>query len=102
MYENGTYDEADIRTASYDPCISGTQYIDCGGGYLWSKENPSHLHRGPVSESINRLEGVDFKLNLCDEIPLTVPQVSLWGEPAPSTPNYLDPASLLKKVQLPI
>ena len=89
MYENGTYDEKDIRTANYEPCISGTQYIDCGGGYLWSKENPSHLHRGPV-------------LNPCDKIPLTVPQVSLWGEPATSTPNYLDPASLLKKVQLPI
>jgi hypothetical protein len=92
MYENGTYDEKDIRTANYEPCISGKQYIDCGGGYLWSKENPSHLHRGPVS-----------KVNPCVEIFLPPsPQVSLWGELAPSTPNYLDPASLLKKVQLPI
>ncbi len=60
-----------------------------------------------VQESIPKLDGytaeeVDFKLNICDEIPLPVPQVSLWGEPAPSTPNYLDPSSLLKKVQLPI
>jgi len=90
MYENGKYDEKDIQTATHDPCIiEEGDYIDCGHGYLWSSENPSHLHRGVI-------------LNPCAEIFLTVPSDHMWGQPSPITPNYLDPASLLPKIKLPI
>lgn len=52
MDEVGEYDRCDIRTAERDPSIrGGGNYIDCGLGYLWSSDNPSHLHEGPINKS---------------------------------------------------
>jgi len=52
MSADGSYDEVDIRTANREPMIKDEgRYIDCGGSFLWSIENPSHLHRGPHKTS---------------------------------------------------
>lgn len=61
MLENGKYDEDDICTVSYEPVIKcGGDYIDCGNGFLWSKENPSNLHRGPISGPITKIVDTPF------------------------------------------
>lgn len=51
-YENGEIDKNSVYTASKDPEIQGcnNSFIDCGGGYLWSKYYPHLLHEGPISE----------------------------------------------------
>ena len=102
MCADGTYNESDICTATRQPSIRcDGDYIDCGGGYLWSKENPTHLHRGPISTNpcaeivIPKLEGRPSKLAILDEVDYRVSKVY-------SQPNYLDPASLLPKTKLPI
>lgn len=110
MCADGTYNESDICTATRQPSIRcDGDYIDCGGGYLWSSDNPSHLHRGPISEPTT---------NPCKEI--VIPKLEEgrsrydWFAPPAfqagtsyqaihnGTPNYLDPASLLPKTKLPI
>lgn len=93
MYRDGTYDESDVRTAITEPRISNNGfYIDCGGGYLWHSENPSHLHKGPISSP------TEIK-----QYPLIEDNSSMYVWKIPTlkkTKDFLNPVSLLPKVKI--
>lgn len=93
MYKDGTYDEDEICTAIEKPSIrGGGNYIECGKGYLWHKNNPSVLHRGPM---VN-VEKLYFSTaNKEIEIPESLHHLFL-----PKVKDYLKPETLLPKTTL--
>lgn len=84
-HDDDNYDEDDICTAPYDPAIRDNgSFIDCGRGYLWNKDYPSVLHRGPISSPTN------------NDYPLTLDEVFEEF----NKPNYFKPETLLPKTTL--
>ena len=71
MSYDGRYHEYDTRIARSEPrIVDSGRYIDCGGGYLWHIDNPSHLHRGPISGPTvvyNQKEVPNFQVNIVYE-----------------------------------
>lgn len=71
MDYTGRYHEYDTITARSEPkIVDSGRYIDCGGGYLWHIDNPSHLHRGPISGPTvvyNQKEVPNFQVNIVYE-----------------------------------
>ena len=87
MYTSGDYDEKDTCEADDDVEIrEGGHYIDCGRGYLWHKENPTHLHRGPISSPTN-----DYALTIDEVFTTEKPEEQL---------DYLKPETLLPQTTL--
>jgi hypothetical protein len=100
MCIDGRYLEQETRKARYDPSIAdGGSYIDCGSGYLWYKEYPSNLHRGPIT----KVDGGPAKLAVFDELPF-IPEHQLKTINHAFQPrinqDYSKPETLLTKTTL--
>ena len=99
MYYDGTYSDT-IYTADYDPEIhSSRKYIDCAAGYLWHIDNPSVLHKGPLSE-LTTVETVLPNSSLYTWFVSPIFQAGTSYQPKSDTLDYSKPETLLTKTTL--